>query len=147
MVTATLLAVLGPGVGQAQAPSGGVEGWVMDEVGRPLVAAQVRVERPGTAPINRTMTGTDGAWRITHLEPGRYMVTVQRLGYRLLVDSVQIESGRTARLTVVLELVPFTLDSLVVSAPTLSISTATADRYWAYARAWLQNEIAAALEA
>jgi len=127
MVTATLLAVLRPAVGQAQAPSGGVEGWVMDEVGRPLVAAQVRVERPGTAPINRTMTGTDGAWRITHLEPGRYMVTVQRLGYRLLVDSVQIESGRTARLTVVLELVPFTLDSLVVSAPTLSISTATAE--------------------
>jgi hypothetical protein len=28
----------------------------------------------------------------------------------------------------------------------LGISTATADRYWAYARAWLQNEIAASLE-
>jgi RNA polymerase sigma factor (TIGR02999 family) len=31
------------------------------------------------------------------------------------------------------------------AAAFLGISTATADRYWAYARAWLQNEIAAAL--
>jgi RNA polymerase sigma factor (TIGR02999 family) len=33
------------------------------------------------------------------------------------------------------------------AAAVLGISTATADRYWAYARAWLQNEIAASLEA
>ena len=32
------------------------------------------------------------------------------------------------------------------AAAILGISTATADRYWAYARAWLQNEIAAVLE-
>ncbi len=32
------------------------------------------------------------------------------------------------------------------AAAILNISTATADRYWAYARAWLQNEIAADLE-
>jgi RNA polymerase sigma factor (TIGR02999 family) len=32
------------------------------------------------------------------------------------------------------------------AAAILGISTATADRYWAYARAWLQSEIAAALE-
>src|SRR5438477_3239658 len=33
------------------------------------------------------------------------------------------------------------------AAAILDISSATADRYWAYARAWLQNEIATALEA
>jgi RNA polymerase sigma factor (TIGR02999 family) len=32
------------------------------------------------------------------------------------------------------------------AAAILRISTATADRYWAYARAWLQNEITVALE-
>jgi DNA-directed RNA polymerase specialized sigma24 family protein len=32
------------------------------------------------------------------------------------------------------------------AAAILGISTATAERYWSYARAWLQNEIAAALE-
>ena len=33
------------------------------------------------------------------------------------------------------------------AAAILGISTASADRYWAYARAWLQNEIGTALEA
>ena len=33
------------------------------------------------------------------------------------------------------------------AAAILGISTATAERYWAYARAWLQNEIAGSLEA
>jgi RNA polymerase sigma factor (TIGR02999 family) len=32
------------------------------------------------------------------------------------------------------------------AAAILGISTATADRYWAYSRAWLQNEIDASLE-
>jgi RNA polymerase sigma factor (TIGR02999 family) len=32
------------------------------------------------------------------------------------------------------------------AAAVLGISTATADRYWAYARAWLQTDIAASLE-
>jgi DNA-directed RNA polymerase specialized sigma24 family protein len=32
------------------------------------------------------------------------------------------------------------------TADILGISTATADRYWAYARAWLQKEITDALE-
>ncbi len=127
IATTSLLAVLGFAVGQAQAPGGGVEGRVLDEVGRPLVAAEVRIERPGTAPVDRAMTGTDGAWRITHLEPGRYRVTIHRLGYRLVVDTVQIESGRMARLTTVLVPVPFTLDSFMVSAPALSISTANAE--------------------
>jgi RNA polymerase sigma factor (sigma-70 family) len=31
------------------------------------------------------------------------------------------------------------------AAEALGISTATADRYWAYARAWLQREIGAAI--
>ncbi|HMA40623.1 MAG TPA: TonB-dependent receptor [Gemmatimonadales bacterium] len=127
IATAVCLAVLSPAVGRGQGTTGGVEGRVIDDIGRPLVAAQVGVQRPGMAAVNRTMTGNDGAWRITRLEPGRYMVTVQRLGYRLLVDSVQIEPGGTAQLTTVLEPVPFTLDSLVVTAPALSISTATAE--------------------
>jgi hypothetical protein len=122
-----MLVVLGSAVGQAQTPGGGVEGRVMDEVGRPLVAAEVRVERPGIVLVKRAMTGTDGAWRITHLEPGRYQVSVRRFGYRLFAEEVQIESGRTARLAAVLEPVPFTLDSLVVSSPALSISTTDAE--------------------
>ncbi len=75
----------------------------------------------------RATTDADGAWRITHLEPGPYRIVVRRLGYRPSQQDVQVEAGRTARVTVTLELVPFTLDSLVVSAPPSSISTTDVD--------------------
>jgi len=115
-----------PAVGQAQA-RGGVEGRVTDSEGRPVVSAAVSVGRPGRLPAGRAMTDADGAWRISSLEPGLYRITVHRLGYRPSLQDVQIEPSRTARLTFVLELVPFTLDSLVVSGVPPSISTASAE--------------------
>ncbi len=105
-----------PAAGLAQA-RGGIEGRVIDPAGRPLAAADVSVGRW------RATTDADGAWRITHLEPGSYQIAVRRLGYRPSRLDVDVEAGRTARVTVALELVPFTLDSLVVSAPPSTIST------------------------
>ena len=103
---------------QAQARGGGgLEGRVIDQTGRPLPSAEVTVVR------SRATTDADGAWRIAHLEPGLYRIAVRRLGYRPSQQNVQVESGRTVQVTFVLELVPFTLDSLVVSAPPSSIST------------------------
>jgi len=125
-VIACLLAVSIPAPGRGQAPAGALEGWVVDAVNRPLATALVTAIHPGTAPV-RVVTGSDGAWRIAHLDPGGYEVTVRRLGFRPQVDTVQVEAGRTTRLTTKLEAVPFTLDSLVVSAPALSIATATAE--------------------
>jgi hypothetical protein len=105
---------------QAQA-RGGVEGRVIDPAGRPLASAEVTVLR------SRATTDADGAWRIAHLDPGVYRIVVRRLGYRPSQQDVRVESGRTAQVTFVLELVPFTLDSLVVSAPPSSISTTDAE--------------------
>jgi hypothetical protein len=126
ILLALLLAALLPAVGQAQA-RGGVEGRVVDPAGRPLASAQVSVDRSGTPQAGRATTDADGAWRITHLEPGLYRIVVRRLGYRPSRQNVQVEPGRTAQVTFVLELVPFTLDSLVVSAPPSSISTTDAE--------------------
>jgi len=101
---------------QAQA-RGGLEGRVVDPTGRPLPAAEVSVNRA------RATTDADGAWRIAPLEAGSYRIVVRRLGYRPSSQDVQVEAGRTTQVPFVLELVPFTLDSLVVSAPTSNIST------------------------
>jgi len=107
---------------QAQARGGGgLEGRVIDQTGRPLPSAEVTVVR------SRATSDADGAWRIAHLEPGLYRIAVRRLGYRPSQQNVQVESGRTVQVTFVLELVPFTLDSLVVSAPPSSISTTDAE--------------------
>ncbi len=121
-----MLVAVVPAVGQAQV-RGGVEGRVVDPVGRPLVSAEVTMERGGIAAAGPATTDSDGAWRIADLEPGIYRITVSRPGYRPSRQDVRIEPGRTARLTVVLELVRFTLDTLLVSAPAPSISTTSAD--------------------
>ena len=71
----------------------------------------------------RATTDADGAWRIAPLEAGSYRIVVRRLGYRPSSQDVQVEAGRTTQVPFVLELVPFTLDSLVVSAPASNIST------------------------
>ena len=115
--------LLAPAVGQAQA-RGAIEGRVVDPVGRPLIYAEVTMATPTTL-AGRATTDADGAWRIAHLDPGSYRITVSRLGYRLHQQDVQIEPERTVRLTVVLELARFTLDSLVVSghAPTISTTS------------------------
>ena len=115
-----MLAAAVPAAALAQA-RGGVEGRVVDAAGRPLASAEVRVVRA------RSTTDADGAWRITHLEPGLYRIVVRRLGYRPSQQDVQVEPGRTTQVTFTLELVPFTLDSLVVSAPPSSISTTDAE--------------------
>ena len=119
-VLTALVAAAIPAAGLAQA-RGGVEGRVVDPAGRPLASAEVSVVRA------RSTTDADGAWRITHLEPGLYRIVVRRLGYRPAAQDVQVESGRTTQVTFTLELVPFTLDSLVVSAPPSSISTTDAE--------------------
>ena len=119
VLTAVLAAVV-PTVAVAQT-RGGVEGRVVDPAGRPLASAEVSVDRW------RATTDADGAWRITHLEPGLYRIAVRRLGYRPSRQEIQVEAGRTALVTFVLELAPFMLDSLVVSAPPSSISTTDAE--------------------
>ncbi|HEX9755837.1 MAG TPA: TonB-dependent receptor, partial [Gemmatimonadales bacterium] len=103
--------------------TGGIEGQVRDDAGRPLSAAEVIVRAPGEAIAGRAATDGNGAWRITFLAPGRYQLLIRRLGYRPATREIAIEPGIVARLTVVLEPVPLMLDSLVASAPAVSVST------------------------
>ncbi len=120
------LAALVPALAHGQALTGRVEGRVIDGSGRPLGAVVVTVERPGKTPA-RTSAGADGAWQISDLDPGLYRVTATRPGYRASPQDIQVESSGTVRLTLVLQPVVYTLDSLVVSAPALSISTTSAE--------------------
>ena len=126
-LTLALVAALMPALAHSQARPGGVAGRVIDASGRPLVAVVVTVERPDMTPVARTSSGADGEWQIRDLEPARYRITATRPGYRTSSQPVQIEPGGIERLTFVLEAAVYTLDSLIVSAPALSISTTDAE--------------------
>ena len=109
--------------GQAR---GGLEGRVLDATGRPLAFAEVRVSQVGTSP-GRAATDAGGSWRITHLAPGEYLVSVRRVGYRPASRQMRVEAGRSAQLTITLDPVPFLLDSLIASAPARRISTTSSE--------------------
>ena len=117
----TLLTAGIPGAAQGQ-ERGAIEGRVTDAGGRGLESVEVIVERPGMAAA-RTATGADGTWRVRDLAPGVYRLTIRRPGYHTFEERVSVEPGRTTRVTVVLQSAMFALDTLVITAPAVSIAT------------------------
>lgn len=76
-----------------------------------------------------TTTGPDGGFRIASVTPGRYRLEVRRIGYRVHVDSLELDAGKepSAELRVRLDELPAELPGVTVTAsrtPQLA-STAT----------------------
>lgn len=119
-VLALVLGVPAPLPGQ---DTGALEGRVADEVGRPLASAEIVIQIGTLPPRARAMSDASGSWRVSHLPAGTYRVTVRRVGFRSAMREVQLEAGITQQVDVSLEAAPYRLDSLVVSAPAVRITT------------------------
>lgn len=66
----------------------------------------------------------DGAFRFAFLPPGTYRLTVRRIGFRpVIVNDIVVRAGRVETLAVTLTEAARILDSLVVRAPAVRIST------------------------
>ncbi len=70
-------------------------------------AGEVRTVRTGE-------TDRDGRFRFVDLRPGRYRLTVDRLGYRSMADSVTVPPGAEVRVQAELSTLPLDLDPVVV---------------------------------
>jgi len=122
-VSPLLASCLAAGLLQAQAPQGAVEGRVVSDIGAPLAAAEVTLARSDGAGLRRVETDRSGAFRIAFLADGAYLVSARRIGYRPAVPIlVSVEGGQPIRLTLALEPVAVAIDSLVTSAPRVSIT-------------------------
>ncbi len=91
-----------------------LRGRVMDAAaGTPLEGAEVAVAGD---PARRAISEADGAWRLT-AEPGRYRLTVRRLGYAVrVVEAEAVPGGGDAPLTIALTPIVLSLDAMVVTA-------------------------------
>jgi iron complex outermembrane receptor protein len=115
-----MLLLLWASLDTAAAQNGALEGRVQDaSTGEGLPTANVTL--PDTDRGIATLT--DGTFMLTDLPPGTYVVNASYIGYAVASESVTIEAGQTARIT--LELEPSTLvtEGLVVTA--LRTRTAT----------------------
>lgn len=83
-----------------------VRGYVMEsDTGRPLGAARVALTDSAGTVLGVTESGIDGAFQLEVPEPGSYMVTVQRFGYRSETEG-PFEVGRDRDAGVAFRLVP-----------------------------------------
>lgn len=96
---------------------GTIDGVVSDTNLTPLHAAFVSIV--GT-PI-RVGTGPNGRFRITKLQPGRYLVIVKRVGFRPTSGVIEVPPADTVRLAYTLEPIATTLATVTVTEKPFSI--------------------------
>ncbi|MDQ3997969.1 MAG: TonB-dependent receptor [Gemmatimonadota bacterium] len=104
--------VCAPLTAPAQARVGQIVGTVVDaHRGDPVTAAHVRlVELHRSEP-----THDDGSFRLRDVPPGRYTLVAQRIGYRLLNQSVIVRPGETTTVRVAMEPAAVQLRAQVVT--------------------------------
>lgn len=111
---------------EIDAPHAAIGGRVVEHrSGRPIAAATVRLA--GT-PLSQVTTD-DGIFRFSSVPPGRYEFDVQRLGYRTVNDSVQLDLGTNVEVTARLAPDAIPLDPLVVTVRSVLL-----ERYGFYER-------------
>src|SRR6266542_1102453 len=103
---ALLLAAL-PAAAAAQTPRPAkplpvMRGAVPDTLGRPLEGAQVEI-----LGLDRTVTTpASGAYRLDELKPGKYWVTVRRIGFAPLRTALNLNPGDDRQIVFQLEPLP-----------------------------------------
>jgi hypothetical protein len=120
----TLILALSPVSLYAQTPNSGILQGRIASAGAPVPHADLQVIRLDGFTERRAVSAADGSFRVAFLPPGNYRLTVRRIGFRpVIVNDLVIRSGRVETLAVTLEPAAVTLDSLVVLAAAVRIST------------------------
>ncbi len=77
----------------AGAAPGAISGTVTDASGSVVVAAIVTLRPPGSAAPRVTITGQDGSFHFSAVEPGAYSLTITALGFTDRMRNVSVVSG------------------------------------------------------
>lgn len=105
-----------PARAAAQRP-GAIAGRVTDDAGAPVAAATISLASADSSIARLDVTGVDGRFRIGLLPPGRYQVTIRRLGFRPLVRAgVVVRPGEATTLALRADRAAATLDAVVIGA-------------------------------
>ena len=94
--------LVSPAGAQTDATLAGV---VTDPQGRVVVGAEILVTDHGTGAVRHAETGGDGRYLVAALQPGAYLVSVARDGFRpVSAAGIELSSGRAGRYDIQLEL-------------------------------------------
>lgn len=120
---AILLLAASTAPGRAQgASTGSIVGRVVDSSATAVVAATITSAWSDGSYRRVARSAGDGSFTIDALPPGRYDLSVQRVGFRpSLVRDVRVVAGGASRLTVTLARAATELAPVVVQTPTVAI--------------------------
>ena len=76
-----------------QAETGSINGTVTDATGASVPKANITVKNINTAAIRTTVTGSDGNYAVTNLQPGTYSVTADATGFAKTEKRAEITPG------------------------------------------------------
>jgi len=118
------LFVFATGAAAQSGNSGILEGRIVADAGAPVPLADIVATHTDGFTRRQAVSDTRGGFRLAFLPPGSYRVTVRRIGYRpVVVNDVLIRAGRAETVVITLSATALTLDSLVVQAAAVHIST------------------------
>lgn len=105
-----------------------ISGRVTDAAGAAVAGAQVEVKNADTGETSTTVTSDEGAYQVSFLIPGNYVLTVAKPGFKKTTqEGVRLEIAQRAVLDVQLALGDVT-QSVTVNADVQSLETESADR-------------------
>lgn len=94
-----------------RAQTGVVAGKVTDDAGSPVISAEVRV-----LDLRRSaVTSVGGTYEITGIPDGRHAITVRLIGYRPVIDTVEVTGGARVTHDFVVKRDPLNLSAIVVT--------------------------------
>lgn len=104
-------------LGARSAPAQTVTGRVTDAASQmALPRARVRLLTAAGAPVDSALSSESGTYRISGFAPGRYLLSVNVIGYARLRDTVEVGAGETVARDIALRTAANVLDQVVVTA-------------------------------
>ena len=115
LTTVLALTLMAPNAFAQSIVTGAISGTVVDQLGRPMVAAHVILTEVGTGTQRDGETGAGGQFDFLFVPPGTYEVFAEELGYRpQRVRGVPVGPGRSTTVSISLSPAPPPVDSVVV---------------------------------
>ena len=100
--------------------TGAVSGTVTDASGAVVTDAKVTLVSAATQETQTAVTGPTGTYQFPLLKPGKYIVTVEKAGFRRIVDKSEVLLGQTTTINAKLEIGEATQTiEIIGSAPLL----------------------------
>lgn len=113
-----LLALVAFSTGQALAQTGSISGRVTDSANaQGIIGARVQALGANGVGVAAVLSGGNGAYQLTNLQPGTYTLQVSRIGYSLRrVPNVNVTAGGVATVDVSMTIIVTELNPVVTTA-------------------------------